>query len=439
MSWTGLNPTDWVTNNNAQDAVNTGALTLKGGQSIPANSNWMTKDEANTKLDVNNISGTATDWLVKSQLNSNLYNCGTNTRKITIRFGETPQITRIYTAGITSIFKFAIIQQSRTSGNSGYMNFALKGGTNSGYNMIYFGGWGSIAFSGLTTYQVAQDVNYIDVVAWMESGTAESVVEMEYKIECPIAIGYGIRFNLHYAGDTTGHACNTSYIWYSGDPANEGTLRGFSGTRPYFVENGSLSVGNRIFALPTYLKSQEAGLANDDFMGVNDRTYKFISSSNNHESERYFNSIQQESPTGPEYYSGASNTLYHFLAREGYFSDGTTSAQVDNFGVIISIVSCGGVPNNHITVAFTVGNSPFYYDLSATANANVTSNVTITIAVYGDVSTHTQFIDITISNGSSTHSTVGYLDGNFHNMDNISYSVYSYTPHNDSNFTYSVS
>jgi len=67
MSWVGLNPTDWVTNNNAQDAVNTGVFTLKSGQSIPANTNWITKSEAFSKLNINDIGGVATSWMTKNQ------------------------------------------------------------------------------------------------------------------------------------------------------------------------------------------------------------------------------------------------------------------------------------------------------------------------------------------------------------------------------------
>lgn len=67
MSWADIGANDWVTNNNAQDAVNNGLFSLKSGQSIPANNNFMTISEANAKLNITAVGGTGTTWIKKNQ------------------------------------------------------------------------------------------------------------------------------------------------------------------------------------------------------------------------------------------------------------------------------------------------------------------------------------------------------------------------------------
>ncbi|WP_343524510.1 hypothetical protein [Pedobacter sp.] len=67
MSWATISSNDWVTNNNAQDAVNNGLFILRSGQNIPANDNFMTRAEAYTKLNINDVGGTGTTWITKGE------------------------------------------------------------------------------------------------------------------------------------------------------------------------------------------------------------------------------------------------------------------------------------------------------------------------------------------------------------------------------------
>ena len=67
MSWAGRGSNDFVTNNDVLDAISTGVFTLQSGQSVSANNNFITKSEANTKLNITTITGTSTDWPRKAQ------------------------------------------------------------------------------------------------------------------------------------------------------------------------------------------------------------------------------------------------------------------------------------------------------------------------------------------------------------------------------------
>lgn len=68
MGWAELGATDWVTNSNAKNAVDIGVFSLKPGQSVPSNDNFLTKGEAAAKLNINSISGESNEWPTKNQL-----------------------------------------------------------------------------------------------------------------------------------------------------------------------------------------------------------------------------------------------------------------------------------------------------------------------------------------------------------------------------------
>lgn len=72
MSWSGISSTTWPTNNDVLDAIANGVFTLKLGQSVSANNNWITVAEANAKLNITTISGTSTRWPVKSEFVSSV-------------------------------------------------------------------------------------------------------------------------------------------------------------------------------------------------------------------------------------------------------------------------------------------------------------------------------------------------------------------------------
>ena len=57
MSWSGLSSNQTITRSNLQDAVNTNILTLKSGQSITGTTRCLTKDEVNTLVDIETLSG----------------------------------------------------------------------------------------------------------------------------------------------------------------------------------------------------------------------------------------------------------------------------------------------------------------------------------------------------------------------------------------------
>lgn len=71
MSWAGRANTDWVTNNDILDAISVGAFSIKAGQSIPANNNFITADEATSKLKINALGG-ATRWPTKGEFVSSI-------------------------------------------------------------------------------------------------------------------------------------------------------------------------------------------------------------------------------------------------------------------------------------------------------------------------------------------------------------------------------
>ena len=75
MSWSGIQNNNWVTNNDVLEAVADGDIVINSGQSVPANNNWITVNEANIKLDITPITGTTTRWPVKSELLKDIPSC----------------------------------------------------------------------------------------------------------------------------------------------------------------------------------------------------------------------------------------------------------------------------------------------------------------------------------------------------------------------------
>lgn len=68
MGYNDRGPNDWITNNEIQDAINNGLLSLKSGQSVVNNNTWITTDEANQKLNISAITGTGSNWITKNQI-----------------------------------------------------------------------------------------------------------------------------------------------------------------------------------------------------------------------------------------------------------------------------------------------------------------------------------------------------------------------------------
>jgi hypothetical protein len=372
MSWSQLVNNQLVSGNNLSGSD----LTAKNGQTVPSGNKIITRSEANTRLNIIPITND-NKCVKKIELIATDYNCSTSTRAVTVAFNDN-KTTRIYISGTPALFKFTIVTITKLSGNSGTITASLKGGTNSGYNMVYYGlaSVGPISGFSPSTYLVAQDVNYIDVNVQFTDlfNINDAVLQIEYKLECPIAIGS--RVDLHYAKDTADHACDLNYFWE--ETVGEDYRYGFIGTRPFFVENGSLTVGNKLFGLPTGLRGAIPGIQNDDFLGPNDRAYTYG------DGYPYGNALTAPVNSGPAFYWNFTNDIGVFQASEGYFSDGSTVVQIDTTGTIVSVSSCGVIVMITATVPFQA-NCNNYFDFYLTASVAVTTSVTGYIDWYGDL------------------------------------------------------
>jgi len=78
MGYNDRGPNDWITNAEIQDAINNGLIQLNAGQSVTTNNNWITTNEANTKLRIVPIGGGGTNWITKALIQAILnIACGT--------------------------------------------------------------------------------------------------------------------------------------------------------------------------------------------------------------------------------------------------------------------------------------------------------------------------------------------------------------------------
>ena len=196
--------------------------------------------------------------------------CGIENKTISCLYGVT-KTSRIDIGGYPALLKFTFVSIVQ-GGIGNAAQLILRGGTQAGYNIVYYGAAprGGGTFD-LSTYIMTQDVNYIDVeFAHLTGGDTTAEYTLTYKIECPIAIGE--RIDLHWSPDTTGHSCDSMYI-PSGGSGDE-AWAGYSGFLPYLVEGGSLSIGKKIFGLPTVLTAK-TDFGNDVWMTSNDRNLQY--------------------------------------------------------------------------------------------------------------------------------------------------------------------
>src|SRR5690606_1181364 len=68
MAWLTRGYFDWITNNDVLEGLALDAFTLKPGQSVPADNNFMTISEANAKLDIVAVSGNGNTWIRWGQI-----------------------------------------------------------------------------------------------------------------------------------------------------------------------------------------------------------------------------------------------------------------------------------------------------------------------------------------------------------------------------------
>lgn len=166
---------------------------------------------------------------------------------------------------------------------------------------------------------------------------------------------------------------------------------------------------------------------------------------------RYYNTVRTATATRNNCGSGFNGTTVTMTAQAGQFlssvSVADANASADNFltnnkqnyanaeGVCVQ----NTLSPLYITVTFTANPTTLYYTLNASGSGNVTSNVAITVRVYGDVSNYTQFLTITVASGTNSTNVNGYLSPNFSSSDNLSYTLSSFTPASDATYEYYVS
>jgi hypothetical protein len=185
-----------------------------------------------------------------------------------------------------------------------------------------------------------------------------------YHLTC---ITSGSLVGLHWSPDTIAHACDSSYVYYESGELGD---QGYSGYLNFLVSgNGTLSVGNAIYAYPSGSTTSTSGTTN----AANSAGYGYTGGLSytypNYNSAAYY-LFEGQSLASVPIYSFSVNPL---VASNGYYSDGTNWALVTGgAGVISSTGPC------YYTLTWSISIATYYSDSQASIStvASYTGNGT---------------------------------------------------------------
>lgn len=110
----------------------------------------------------------------------------------------------------------------------------------------------------------------------------------------------------------------------------------------------------------------------------------------------------------------------------------------DSGDLIMEKSTCAPPPENLITIGGTYVNPTLDWHLTASSDDPVTSDVTVTLEMYGSVSSETNFIDVTILSGDSIGINTGGWTNPFNPSDTLTVQSIVCSPEYDMNFTYTA-
>jgi hypothetical protein len=355
-------------------------------------------------------------------------NCGTGNKTISCLSGTT-KTARIEIGGPATLLKFTIVSMTATPAASpgNISKISLHGGTDSGYDIVYYIEQLVAGNPSVTSWIMTQDVDYVDLVIENNSSPAVEFTVI-YKIECPIAVGE--RYDLHWSLDTDGHACDLDYNYSTGH--GEGDTNGYTGLLPFFLENGVLEVGNRVFGFPINLITG-AGEAGGYLMTSNQRgrwyTPQYPPVSNPYQSALHVGIAYPN-------FTGSVNEFNFFRVSDGYYSDGTVSIYVDIDGVIQEVADCVRQDYHFESNHYRNGSNAYISCYHIGSLGNVTSDVEITFRIRGNTTSAQMDGTLTVYDGTSSNFENFPLTPAFNGTEDLTFTPYTIFPAQDGKFIY---
>ncbi len=98
----------------------------------------------------------------------------------------------------------------------------------------------------------------------------------------------------------------------------------------------------------------------------------------------------------------------------------------------------GELPDNLISMSGLYQNPTLGWELTANSDEPVTSDVTITLEIYGDISGVTNYISVALLNGQQTNTNSGGWPTSFHPSDILTVAGSSCSPTSDINYNYII-